>query len=48
MQLLQKVNTLAVADPGIPSTKDANKIIKYNNKIIFFVLFIYYIFIIIW
>jgi hypothetical protein len=41
-------NTVVVADPGIPSTRDANKIIKYNNEINFFVFFIYYIFIIIW
>jgi hypothetical protein len=31
-----------VADPGVPSTRGTNKIIKYNDKIIFFVLFILY------
>jgi hypothetical protein len=33
-----------VADPRIHSTRDVNKIIKYNDKIIFFLFSLYIIF----
>jgi hypothetical protein len=31
-----------VANPGIHFTRDINKIIKYNDKINFFILYFYY------